>query len=188
MSEQGIAPNPDKMLGLRNASPPTSLREVRGFLGLTNYFRRFIKDFANIARPITQLTKNGAAVWTAEHGIAFEMLKEKLVTAPKLAHYKQDVPTFVSCDASNYAMGAVLELVIVGELRPVGYWSLQIKGVEFNYITFEKEAMAMVRALRFWRYELVGTQFTVFTDNAAFSTVLTQRLPGARILRWVCLL
>jgi len=129
--------------------------------------------------------KQASFTWNAEEDLASTAIKAKLSAPPVLAHYHQDVPTFVSSDACDLSLGAVLEQLIDGELRPIDYYSCQLKPAETRYSTMEKECLAMVRALLHWRYELVGVQFVVFTDNSAVSTVLTQIDPGARVLRWV---
>mmetsp|Transcript_24561 Transcript_24561/g.61345 ORF Transcript_24561/g.61345 Transcript_24561/m.61345 type:complete len:191 (-) Transcript_24561:1742-2314(-) len=122
--------------------------------------------------------------WGVEEELSFLSIRSKIASAPILAHYHQNVPNSVSADASDFSLGAVLEPLIDGELRPVDYFSCHLKPAEIRNTTMEKESMAVVKAILHWHYELIEIEFVVFTDNAAVSMVMTQLDPGARIFCW----
>ena len=109
ISAQGISPNPDKIAAIRNLKPPSSVKEVRMFLGLTGYFRKFVKAYATLAKPLYGLTKKHACFqWTKQHQVGFDLLKQRLCTSPVLAYPRRDRRNIVDCDASDIAAGAVL--------------------------------------------------------------------------------
>ena len=109
ISAQGIHPNPDKITAIRNLKPPSNVKEVRMFLGLTGYFRKFVKAYATLAEPLYVLTKKHAYFqWSDKHQTGFDLLKQQLCTAPVLAYPRRHRKSIVDCDASDTAAGAVL--------------------------------------------------------------------------------
>jgi transposase InsO family protein len=181
--------DPDKIAALKQLAPPKNTKELHSFLGSVGYFRRFIKDFAEKSRPLFALTHLDAEFeWTGERQRAFEELKASMTVSPIL-----QLPIFgkefvVRTDASDYATGAVLLQEHDGEERPVAYYSKKLGTAEKNYTTTEKEALAVVRAIKSWWFYLDGTKFVIETDHSALQSVLKAKEPSGRIARWVMLL
>ena len=161
---------------------PTCLREVLQFLGLTNLFIKFIQGYANLAKPLTDLSKKDAKFdWTFTCDSAFKALKRALTTAPVLAFPDIDKPFELVCDASGIGLGAVL----LQEGRPLAYYSRKMTAAECNYIVTEQELLATVEYLRVFRcYLLSGKQFNLVTDNQPNTFLQTQPLLSRRQARW----
>jgi len=158
--------------GLREASPPRCKKDLRSFLGMCNVYRRFIKDYARVARPLSAMTSTkGSDRWTslsAEALAAFEDLKKRLTEAPILALPRREGAYTVDTDASAGQIGAVLlQEQPDRSTRPVGYWSRSLNAAERNYSTTERECLAAVWASLLLRPYVEGTRFTVRTDHAA---------------------
>ena len=130
-------------------------------MGFENFYRRFIKGFAGIARPLHDLTRKDMVwTWDLEHNTAFEALKTKVISAPILIFPDDTRPFKVEADSSNYATGSVLsQLGKDGKWHPCGFQSKSLNAVERNYDTYDKEMLAIIRALEEWRHHLEGTQF-----------------------------
>ena len=150
VSKDGIATNPDKVKKIANLPRPDTISGVRGFVGHVSYYRQFIKSFAVICQPLTQLLKEpppdgSSLVWTHEYKIAFEELKRQLVSAPILVSLCWTKVFHVYVDASNVAIGAVLNKKDDKNFdHPIYYASRQLVAVERNYSTTEQEALGMV--------------------------------------------
>ena len=184
ISAQGISPNPDKIAAIRNLKPPSSVREVRMFLGLTGYFRKFVEAYAILAGPLYALTKKHAHFhWTDQHQTGFELLKQKLCTAPVLAYPRRHRKSIVDCDASDVAAGAVLlQLDEAGNEYVVQYISCTFNETQRRWPTVEREAYAIVWAITTFRPYLLGLYFIVRTDNSAAAAIKTARQP--KLQRW----
>jgi transposase InsO family protein len=167
VSADGIKPDPKKVAAVTEWPTPTSVREVRGFLGLTGYYRRFIKHYAQKAYPLTELTKENVKwCWRDEvEGQAFEGLKRALVTAPVLVIPDPSLPYEVYTDASKFALGAVLLQDHGKGLQPVAYLSRKLSPTEQNYPTGDREMLAIYYALQQWRCYLEGVVFKVNSDH-----------------------
>jgi hypothetical protein len=167
VSADGIKPDPKKVAAVTEWPMPTSVREVRGFLGLTGYYRRFIKHYAQKAYPLTELTKENVKwCWRDEvEGQAFEGLKRALVTAPVLVIPDPSLPYEVYTDASKFALGAVLLQDHGKGLQPVAYLSRKLSPTEQNYPTGDREMLAIYYALQQWRCYLEGVIFKVNSDH-----------------------
>jgi hypothetical protein len=151
---------------------PRTLKEVRGFVGLCSYYRRFVKDFGRIAAPLNELSKkNQVFKWTEKCQEAFDTLKELLTTAPLLAMPNQDDKFILDCDASQCAIGGVLSQIQDGEEHPIAYASRKLSKSEVNYCVTRKEALAVVYFLKYFRHYLLGNKFLVRTDHAALQWV-----------------
>ena len=160
---------------------PANLSELRSFLGLANYFRRFIHAFSTIARPLHMLTRKDAVWhWGASCQTAFEFLKEKLTAAPVLAAPDFSKPFEVVADASDYTLGAIL----LQEGRPVAFESRKLTPAECNYHTPEKELLAVMHALTIWRCYLDGSRFTIFSDHEPLKYLRTKASLLPREVRW----
>ena len=149
ITTNGVSPDPDKVSRLQKLPPPTNTTETRSFLGLVNYYRRFIPDLSNIGRPLYNLIKKETRFqWTSDCQAAFDSLKQKLTTSPMLVYPHFDRPFCVSTDASNLGAGAVLSQVHEGQERPIAYFSHKFNGAESRYETVEQELYAVVLALK----------------------------------------
>ena len=177
----GIRPDPKKVSIVQNWPVPQNVHDVRSFLGLTNYFRKFIDHYSSIAVPLTNLTKKTVGWnWTPRCQEAFEQLKRCLSEAPLLRAPIESKPYEVVVDASDYGLGGVL----LQDGHPVAFESRKLIPAEMNYTTTEKEMLAVVHALRVWRCYLEGAEFTVFTDHVSNTFFQTQPCLSRRQARW----
>jgi hypothetical protein len=150
---------------------PTTVHEVRSFLGLAGYYRRFTPDFLKIAKPMTSLLqKDHKFVWTEEYEIDFRTLRELLTTTPVLAQLDIEKPFDVFCDASKNGLGCVL----IQDGRVIAYASRQLRNHEVNYPTHDLELTAIVHALKIWRHYLLGNMCNIFTDHKSLKYIFTQ--------------
>ncbi|GJX11586.1 reverse transcriptase domain-containing protein [Tanacetum coccineum] len=169
----GLHVDPAKIEAVKNWTSPTTPTEVRQFLGLAGYYRRFIEGFSKIAKPLTKLTqKNKNYVWNEEQESAFQLLKQKLCEAPILALPEGNDNFVVYCDASLQGLGAVL----MQREKVIAYASRQLKPHEENYTTHDLELGAVIFALKIWRHYLYGTKCTVFTDHKPSTYSLSKRI------------
>ena len=147
-----------KVEGVKNWPIPTKVKHIQAFLGLANFYRRFIKDFAKIARPLTRLTcKDAPWEWGNDQQAAFDLLKTSFTTAPVLQIPNDTAPYRLETDSSDFAMGAVLEQL--GEDKkwhPVAFYSKSLNEHERNYEIYDKEMLAIIRALEEYRHYLEG--------------------------------
>ncbi|XP_070191283.1 uncharacterized protein [Littorina saxatilis] len=179
-------PESDKIKKIQDALPPTTKKELRSFLGLCNFYRSYIESYANIAVPLTDLTKKfnpDKLVWNDEARRSFETLKEKISQKPVLCMPDHSKPFVLRTDASDKGMGAVLMQEHEETLRPVAYQSKKFNGAESRYATVEKECLATVWGVgKFERY-LYGKHFTIETDHRPLKHL--QRQPNnPRLMRW----
>nr|GEY03991.1 putative reverse transcriptase domain-containing protein [Tanacetum cinerariifolium] len=159
--------------------------EIHQFLGLAGYYRRFIEGFSKIAKPMTKLTQKKVKFeWGDKQETAFQLLKQKLCSAPILALPEGSEDFIVYCDASNKGLGAVL----MQREKVISYASRQLKIHEKNYMTHDLELGAVVFALKIWRHYLYGTKCTVFTDHKSLQHILDQKELNMRQRRWLELL
>ena len=162
ISGEGIAVDPTKVESVTNWQSPTSVKEIRSFLGLAGYYRRFIENFSKIAKPMTELLKKEAKyIWTEDCEASFQELKKRLVTAPVLILPDIHKDYQVYCDASRQGLGGVL----MQEGKVVAYTSRQLRPHEMNYDTHDLELAAVVHALMTWRHFLIGNSCDVYTDH-----------------------
>ncbi|GJS72421.1 putative reverse transcriptase domain-containing protein [Tanacetum coccineum] len=185
IDSQGIHVDPAKIEAVKNWASPTTPTEVRQFLGLAGYYRRFIEGFSKIAKPLTELTqKNKKYIWGEDQESAFQLLKQKLCEAPILALPEGNNDFVIYCDASLQGLGAVL----MQREKVIAYASRQLKPHEENYTTHDLELGAVVFALKIWRHYLYGTKCTVFTDHKSLQHILDQKELNMRQRRWLELL
>ncbi|GKA11650.1 hypothetical protein Tco_0691196, partial [Tanacetum coccineum] len=185
IDSQGLHVDPAKIEAVKNWTSPTTPTEVRQFLGLAGYYRRFIEGFSKIAKPLTKLTqKNKSYIWGEEQESAFQLLKQKLCEAPILALPEGNDNFVVYCDASLQGLGAVL----MQREKVIAYASRQLKPHEENYTTHDLELGAVIFALKIWRHYLYGTKCTVFTDHKSLQHILRQKELNMRQRRWLELL
>nr|GEX43803.1 putative reverse transcriptase domain-containing protein [Tanacetum cinerariifolium] len=185
IDSQGIHVDPAKIESVKNWASPKSPTEIRQFLGLVGYYRRFIKGFLKIAKPMTKLTQKKVNFeWGDKQEAAFQLLKQKLCSAPILALPEGSKDFIVYCDASNKGLGAVL----MQREKVISYASRQLKIREKNYTTHDLELEVVVFALKIWRHYLYGTKCTVFTDHKSLQHILDQKELNMRQRRWLKLL
>ncbi|CAN6581013.1 unnamed protein product [Malus baccata var. baccata] len=189
ISENGIEVDKSKIDLVRHLPSPTSVREVRSFLGHAGFYRRFIKDFSKIAQPLCRLLQKEVAFeFTKECMASFNQLKELLTTAPIIVPPDWSLPFELMCDASDYALGAVLGQRKDKKPHVIYYASRTLNDAQLNYSTTEKELLAVVFALDKFRSYLIGTKIIVFTDHAALKYLLTKKEAKPRLIRWMLLL
>jgi hypothetical protein len=164
---------------------PVNVKDVRSFLGLANYFRRFIQGYSKMVAPLNNLLKEATQwVWTQECQAAFESVKHSLTHAPVLAMPDFSKPLEVVTDASGSQKGGALGAVLMQEGRVIAYESRTLNAAELNYTTTEQECLAVVHALKVWRCYLEGVKFTVITDHCPNTFLATQPLLSRRQARW----
>ncbi|CAN6554089.1 unnamed protein product [Malus baccata var. baccata] len=189
ISEKGIEVDKSKIDLVRHLPSPTSVREVRSFLGHAGFYRRFIKDFSKIAQPLCRLLQKEVAFeFTNECTESFNQLKELLTTAPIIVPPDWSLPFELMCDASDYAVGAVLGQRKDKRPHVIYYASRTLNNAQLNYSTMEKELLAVVFALDKFRSYLIETKVIVFTDHAALKYLLTKKEAKPRLIRWILLL
>jgi hypothetical protein len=180
LSANGIAVDPSKVKDILESKPPTTVHQVRSFLGL--YYRRFIPDFSKIVKPITSLLKNDTKFnWSSRCNEAFEQLKVLLTTALVLAQPDIEKPFDVYCDAS----GSGLECVLMQEGRVIAYASRQLRRHEEHYPTHDLELAVVVHALKIWRHYLLGNICHIYTDHKSLKYIFTQSELNMRQRRWL---
>ncbi|GJU69096.1 putative reverse transcriptase domain-containing protein [Tanacetum coccineum] len=185
INSQGLHVDPAKIEAVKNWTSPTTPTEIRQFLGLAGYYRRFIKDFSKIAKSLTELTqKNKKYIWGEDQELAFQLLKQKLCEALILALPEGNDDFVVYYDASHQGLGAVL----MQREKVIAYASRQLKPNEENYTTHDLELGAVVFALKIWRHYLYGTKCTVFTNHKSLQHILDQKELNMRQRRWLELL
>jgi len=175
-----------KIQAVSEMQPPKNVKQIQQYLGLCNYYRRFIEDFAKIAAPLYHLLKKEVAWnWSNQCQMAFETLKQKLVEYPilRLPDFQRKFVLFT--DASNSAVGALLSQVDDNEKEyVVAYASRLLKGAENHYGITEKECLAVLWAIKHFRIYLYGTEFTVITDHSALTWLMNINDPTGRLARW----
>src|SRR6218665_2165023 len=186
VSGEGIATDPDKVGAVKNWPTPTKLKDVRAFLGLCSYYRKFVPEFAQIARPLHALTKKDTRfAWSEECNMAFELLKERLTEAPVLA-LPNDTGTYVlDTDASGESIGAVLSQIQDGQERVICFGSRVCSPAERNYDVTRRELLAIVYFLKTYRAYLLGRKFLLRTDHSALQWLRRTPLPIGQQARWL---
>ncbi|KAG8496895.1 hypothetical protein CXB51_008076 [Gossypium anomalum] len=185
VSGDGIRIDPSKISAIVDWKPPKNVTEVRSFLGLAGYYRRFVNGFSIIATPMTRLhRKNVKFEWTEERQQSFEELKKLLIEAPVLVQPESGKEFVVYSDASQNGLGCVL----MQEGKVVACASRQLKSHERNYPTHDLELAAIVFALKIWRHYLYGEKCRVYTDHKSLKYLMSQKDLNLRQRRWLELL
>ncbi|KAL0536800.1 hypothetical protein IC582_025762 [Cucumis melo] len=182
VSKAGVSVDPAKIEAVTGWTRPSTVSEVRSFLGLAGYYRRFVENFSRIATPLTQLTRKGAPfVWSKACEDSFQNLKQKLVTAPVLTVPDGSGSFVIYSDSSKKGLGCVL----MQQGKVVAYASRQLKSHEQNYTTHDLELAAVVFALKIWRHYLYGEKIQIFTDHKSLKYFFTQKELNMRQRRWL---
>ena len=189
ITTEGIQPDPKKVKVVQEYPAPKSVKEVRAFMGLTNYYRKFVKGFAQVASPLHDLTKKGASfLWTEDCQKAFDTLKKALTEAPILAYPDFTQSFQLATDASNDAKGMVLGQKQNGREVVIAYAGRKLNPAERNYSVTEREALAVVEGVKQFQHYVYGRQFTVLTDHSAVRWLMNIKEPTGRLARWALLL
>lgn len=189
IDSKGLHVDSDKIDTILNYPTPTNKKDVKRFLGIASWYRKFVPKFSSIAGPLNKLTstnkKSNPFLWSAEAEESFTKLKELLVSAPILSCPNFDLPFEVHTDASDYGVGGLLTQTIDGVEHPIAYTSRTLTGSERNYSITEREALAVLVALEHWRCYLDnGKKFIVYTDHSALKWFLNLNNPTGRLARW----
>ncbi|KAA0060263.1 ty3-gypsy retrotransposon protein [Cucumis melo var. makuwa] len=182
VSKAGVSVDPAKIEAVTSWPRPSTVSEVRSFLGLAGYYRRFVENFSRITTPLTQLTRKGAPFfWSKTCEDSFQNLKQKLVTAPVLTVPDGSGSFLIYSDASEKGLGCVL----MQQGKVVAYASRQLKSHEHNYPTHDLELAAVVFALKIWRHYLYGEKIQIFTDHKSLKYFFTKKELNMRQRRWL---
>ena len=186
VSAAGIAPDPAKITVAMSYPVPTDTKQLKQFLGLTNYYRRFVPNYSRIAEPLYKLLRKGSQfLWNSNCQAAFTTLQQALITPPILVYLDFRQPFLLYTDASDFAMGAVLSQVQEDTERVICYWSHQFTKPERGYTTTEKEALAAVSAVKEFYY---GFSFKLITDHNPLTSLKGVKDMGGRLTRWMLFL
>lgn len=182
----GVSTDPEKVIAVRDWPTPTSTKEVRSFLGLASYYRRFVHAFADKARPLHQITEKGRRFqWTEACEGSFQALRKALTQTPVLALPDMQRPFILDTDASNEGLGAVLSQPSEGGERVVAYYSRALSREERNYCVTRRELLAVVQATKHFKPYLYGTEFLLRTDHASLRWLLSFKEPEGQVARWI---
>ena len=186
LSEAGIQPDPDKVEAIVNKKMPANRKELKSFLGLVGYYRKFIYDFAGIAEPLNKLLKkNVRFVWSEDCSKAVSLFKELITKEVILKHPNFQVPFKITTDASHQKIGAVLSQMVDGGDKPIAFYSRALTSAETRYSTFEIEALAIKSALQKWRYFILGYKVEVYSDCLPAIHILKSKNSLGRIARFI---
>jgi transposase InsO family protein len=186
ISRDGVHTQSSKIQAVKEWPVPRSVKEVRSFLGLAGYYRRFIKNYAKIARPLHKLTSPQVKfIWNEDCQHSFEALKEALTTAPVLGYPRQEGQMILDTDASGQAVGAVLSQIQDGREVVLAYMSKSLTPAETNYCVTRKEMLAVVTAVKTWRPYVLGRKVLLRTDNSAVAWAKRIKEPVGQMARWL---
>lgn len=187
LSQEGLRPNPDRISAIINYERPSSLRALRRFLGMCNYYRRFIANYSQTTQPLTDLLRDKpkTVIWNDRAEDSFVKIKECLISAPILTNPDFSLPFAIHCDASDTAIAAVLTQTHDGIEKPIAYFSQKLTTTQQRYFATEKEALAVLKAIEKLRCYIEGSKFTVYTDASALTYIMRSCWrTSSRLCRW----
>jgi hypothetical protein len=186
LNENGLSMEQDKIRAIQEWPHPKSKKQILSFLGLAGYYRRFIKNFSELALEMTELLKDNVEfIWTAATEQSFQSLKKAITSAPVLRSPDQSKPFTVTTDASGYAIGAELSQEWNGRLQPVAFMSKKLNSAQRNYPVHEQELLAIIKAIQEWKCYLDGQKFQVITDHKSLVYLQKQPHLSSRQIRWL---
>ena len=187
ISEKGIETDPSKIQAIQNYPIPQTTTQLRGFLGLASYYRKFIKSFSKIAEPLNRLLKKKVDyVWTTNQQNAFQKLKDCLTTSPILTYPNFEEPFLIYTDASTIALGAILSQKDKDNKEHViAYASRTLNPHEKNYSITELECLAVIWSIKHFHHYLHGQKFTIITDHSALTRLKNMANPTGRLGHWI---
>jgi transposase InsO family protein len=194
VNADGISPRKDKLIAVSQAPIPTNVTELQSFLGLLNFYRSFLPNISTVLEPLNKLLRKDVPwKWSPECTAAYTEAKKSLENSKLLVHFNPELPIVVAADSSSYGIGAVLSHVIDGAERPVLFTSRTLNKAERNYSQLEREALALVFALKQFHYYVYGTKFTLKTDHKPLLGIfgpskLIPSMASGRIIRWCLML
>ena len=191
ISAEGLCPAASKVKAIKEAPKPSSLSKLKSFLGLVNYYAKFLPDSATILVPLYKLLRNSEPWrWDKEQQVAFEKIKEMLIAPNLLVHFDENKPLMLSCDASPYGVGAVLSHLMDNQSdKPIAYASRSLSTVERKYSQLDKEALAILFGVSKFHHYLYGRHFIIYSDHKPLMHIFNQSkavpvMASARLQRW----
>ena len=187
ISPEGVEMDQEKIRTVVEWEAPDLVKGVQSFLGFANFYWRFIEGYSKLTRPLTDRTKKSEKFfWSDECARAFEALKQRLTSAPILRHYDPELPCIIECDASDFAIGAVLSLEFERRLHPVTFHSRKLNKYEINHEIHDKELLAITAAFKEWRRYLEGARhkICVYTDHRGLEWFTQNKPLNRRQARW----
>lgn len=184
VSEKGVLPDPAKIESIRNYPIPTNVDEVRRFVAFCNYYRKYIKNFADLTLPLNKLLRKGTEFnWTKQCQTSFDTIKQKMMSPPVLAYpnFDKNNEFVLQTDASNFALGSILSN---SDLRPIAYASRTLNKAELNYPIIQKELLSIVWSVRHFRPYLYGRKFKILTDHRPLIYLFGMKDPSSRLLKF----
>ena len=181
VSGTGVSVDPAKINAITNWPVPTNVKQLRGFLGLSGHYRRFVRQYTQLAAPLTQLLRKDAFVWTNEAEQAFRSLQNALTHTPTLALPNFSKAFTVETDASGQRVGAVLSQ----EGRPIAYFSKKLNAHLQSSSTYVREFYAITEAVKRWRQYLLGSHFIILTDHQPLKALLEQTIQTPEQQKWI---
>ena len=180
VSSNGTCPLPERVDAIRSYSRPDTVKNLRQFLGMLNFYRRFIPNAAQLQAPLNDHLQDNVkgktpVNWTAESVQAFEACKESLAQATLLAHPKPDAPLALFTDASDFTVGAALQQYVDGAWEPLAFFSKKLSSAERKYATYDRELLAIYLAIKHFRHMVEARHFTVFTDHKPITFAFRQK-------------
>ena len=185
ITDKGIRPDPEKVKSVQNFPVPTNTKQVKPFLGLAGYYRRFVQNFSSISKPINNLLKKNVPFdWTTSVQLAFEKLKSILSDDSVLQYPDFSKPFNLTTDASGTGIGAILSQQTKTGDQPIAYASRSLNKAELNYSTTDKELLAIVWSVQHFRPYLYGREFNILSDHKPLVWLFNVKDPGSRLMRW----
>ncbi|UYV78632.1 K02A2.6-like, partial [Cordylochernes scorpioides] len=190
IDHKGIRPSEGKLRAIKDAKPPSNKRELMSFLGLLNYYERFLNNKATVAEPLHRLLdSNNPWKWNKEHQRYFAEVKNLMSSKSVLAHFNEDLPILVNCDASEYGVGAIFSQIDHGIERPVVFASRTSNKTERRYAVIDREALAVIFAVSKFSQYLLGRKFKIVTDHKPLAGLFNPNKPipqvlSPRMMRW----
>ena len=185
INRNGVMPDPKKVKAIQDYPQPTNVKDVQSYIGLANFYRRFVPNFNKVIRPLLNLIhKNVPFHWGDLESQAFEESKQKLISAPVLAHYNPEANLLLRVDASGIGVGGVLLQEQDNNYHPIGYVSRGLTKAEKNYSISERECLAVIYSIQQFRSFLWGKNFTIESDHSALCWLRSIKDPAGRLARW----